>query len=50
MNALKGKLSMIENQILMQDAKTVVLIKTLLRLKPSLKMDDYIMIIRKKLS
>ena len=34
----------------MQDAKTIILIKTLLRLKPTLKMDDYLMIIRKKLA
>lgn len=50
MNALRVKLEMIEEQISIQNAKTIIIIKTLLRLKPSLHMEDYMMIIRKELS
>ena len=50
MNALKEKLELIQQQISRQNAKTIILIQTLLRLKPTASLEDYMMIIRKQLA
>ncbi len=46
LGALQGKLAMIEEQIERQNAKTIIIIQTIMRLRPQASMNDYMPIIK----
>ena len=50
MNALQAKVTMIEEQLSRQNAKTILIIKTIIRLRPTASMDDYMAIVRQELA
>lgn len=50
MGALQAKLAMIEEQLQKQNAKTITVIQTIVRLRPGSRMDDYMPIIKEELS
>jgi hypothetical protein len=49
MLALKGKLEMVEEQIERQNAKTIIVIQAVMRMRPTASMDDYMSVIRGEL-
>jgi hypothetical protein len=50
MNALHAKFNMIEEQIENQNAKTIIVIQAIMRLRPTASMDDYMLVIREELA
>lgn len=44
--ALRGKLALIEHNLAMQNAKTIIMIQTIMRLRHNASMDDYMPIIK----